>query len=102
MGFELQGYEKDNNYTMFSFFLYTGTSIVILIIITFLLLFYFFIEREKMYDKVVLQDEIVSTTEYKEMQLLELNSKGEYLDLDKRGVRIPIDDAITKAINETA
>ena len=99
MGFDLTGYEKDDNYTMSSFFVYTSFSVFLLIIITLLLAFYFFIQREKMYDEMVLQDEVNSTIEYTNSQKKALNSYSEYLDGDTKIIQIQINKAITKAIN---
>ena len=54
MGFDLKGYEKDNNMSMTSFALYTFAGAMTLIIVIAALSFYFFIEREGMYDEIVL------------------------------------------------
>ena len=99
MGFDLTGYEKDDNYTMSSFFVYTSFSIFLLIIITLLLAFYFFIQKEVMYDEIVLQDEVESATEYKNSQKQILNSYSEYLDGDTKIIKIPINKAINKAVD---
>tara|TARA_Y100001970_G_scaffold176441_1_gene215061 strand:+ start:1920 stop:2231 length:312 start_codon:yes stop_codon:yes gene_type:complete len=99
MGFDLTGYEKDDSYTMSSFFIYTSFSIVLLIIITLLLGFYFFIESEKTYDLQVLQDEVVSAIEYKNKQKDELNSFDQFLDGDIIITRIPINKAIEKTVD---
>ena len=99
MGFDLKGYEKDNSMSMTSFALYTFAGIITLIIIIAAISFYFFIEREWMYDEVVLQGGTEETKDFKIKQIRILNSYGNKNDEGIESSRIPINDAIKKALN---
>ena len=99
MGFDLKGYEKDNNMSMTSFALYTLAGTITLIIIIAAISFYFFIEREWMYDEVVLQGGTEETKDFKIKQIRILNSYGNKNDEGIESSRIPINDAIKKALN---
>ena len=99
MGFNLTGYEHDNNMTMTSFMIYTISGAVILIVVIAALSFYFFLEREKMYDEIVLQGGVEKSIDFKVKQNRILNSYGNKNDNGIESGRIPINDAIKKTLN---
>ena len=99
MGFDLKGYEKDNSMSMTSFALYTFLGTITLIIVIAAISFYFFIEREGMYNQIVLQGGTQETKDFKIKQLRILNSYGNKNDDGIESSRIPINDAIKKALN---
>ena len=99
MAFDLTGYERDDSYTMSSFFIYSLISVVILVLITIALGFYFFIEHDKLYTKIVLEDEVDNAVHYENTQNNTLNSSGEFvLDDGTKIRRIAIGEAIDKAV----
>jgi len=99
MGFNLTGYEHDNSMTMTSFMIYTISGTVILIVVIAALSFYFFLEREKMYDEIVLQGGVEESIDFKVKQNRILNSYGNKNDDGIESARIPINDAIKKTLN---
>ena len=99
MGFDLTGYERDDSYSMSSFFIYSFLSVFILVVITIALAFYFFIEHDRMYNKLVLEDEIESAIQYKAIQSNILNSHGEIiLDDGSKILRVPVNEGIDRAV----
>tara|TARA_Y100001970_G_C14230133_1_gene858075 strand:+ start:1648 stop:1959 length:312 start_codon:yes stop_codon:yes gene_type:complete len=98
MGFDLTGYEKDNNMTMTSFVIYTSAGTIALLLVVAALSFYFFIEREKMYDQIVLQGGVEESIDFKVKQNRILNSYGNQNDDGVESSRIPINNAIEKAL----
>ena len=99
MGFNLTGYEHDNSMTMTSFMIYTISGTVILIVVIAALSFYFFLEREKLYDEIVLQGGVEESLDFKVKQNRILNSYGNKNDDGIELARIPINDAIKKTLN---
>ena len=99
MGFDLKGYEKDNNMSMASFALYTFAGLMTLIIVIAALSFYFFIEREEMYDEIVLQGGTEESKDFKIKQIRILNSYGNKNDDGLESERIPINKAIKKTLD---
>ena len=98
MGFDLKGYEKDNNMSMTSFALYTFAGTITLIIVIAAISFYFFIEREAMYDEIVLQGGTEETIDFKIKQIKILNSYGNKDGNGLESERIPINKAIKKTL----
>tara|TARA_B100001123_G_C15078879_1_gene934802 strand:- start:484 stop:795 length:312 start_codon:yes stop_codon:yes gene_type:complete len=98
MGFDLTGYESDNSITLTSFLGYSFAGVIVLIIVVYAISFYFFIEREKMYDKIVLQGGVEESMKYKVKQNRILNSYGNSNDDGIEKSRIPINQAIKKAL----
>tara|TARA_Y100000590_G_scaffold384275_1_gene455517 strand:+ start:151 stop:462 length:312 start_codon:yes stop_codon:yes gene_type:complete len=98
MGFDLTGYEKDNSMTMTSFTIYTLAGIITLLVVVAALSFYFFIEREKMYNEIVLQGGVEESLDFKIKQNRILNSYGNKNDDGIESSRIPINNAIKKAL----
>jgi len=98
MGFDLTGYEKDNSMTMTSFTIYTLAGIITLLVVVAALSFYFFIEREKMYNEIVLQGGVEESSDFKIKQNRILNSYGNKNDDGIESSRIPINNAIKKAL----
>ena len=98
MGFDLTGYEKDNSMTMTSFAIYTFAGIITLLVVVAALSFYFFIEREKMYNEIVLQGGVEESLDFKIKQNRILNSYGNKNDDGIESSRIPINNAIKKAL----
>ena len=99
MSFDLSGYEKDNKISMTSFTLYTIAGTISLIIVVLVLSFYFFLERERMYNEIVLQGGTEETKDFKIKQMRILNSYGNKNDDGIESARIPINNAITKALS---
>ena len=97
MSFDLTGYEKDN-IGIKSFFIYTIIGVTLFFIIIFFLLLYYDMERERLYDEIVLQGGTEETMEYKIQQNRILNSFGNKNDNGIESSRIPIADAIQKTI----
>ena len=98
MGFDLTGYEEDNNMTVTSFLLYTLAGIVTLLAISMALSFFFFLETEKMYDEIVLQGGVEESLDFKIKQNRILDSFGNKNDDGIESQRIPINNAIKKAV----
>ena len=99
MGFDLKGYEKDNKMNMTSFAFYTFIGTMTLIIVIAAISFYFFIEKEGMYNQIVLQGGTEKTKDFKIKQIRILNSYGNKNDDGIESERIPINDAVKKALN---
>jgi hypothetical protein len=99
MGFNLTGYESDNSITVTSFLASISIAIITLLVVIFTLSFYFFLEREKMYDEVVLKGGVEETIDFKIKQNRILNSYGNKNDDGVESSRIPINNAIKKALD---
>ena len=99
MSFDLSGYEKDNKISMTSFALYTIAGTISLIIVVLVLSFYFFLERERMYNEIVLQGGTEETKDFKIKQMRILNSYGNKNDDGLESERIPINKAIKKTLD---
>ena len=98
MSFNLRGYEKDNM-SMASFGMYTIAGVATLIAVILLLSFYFFIEKERIYNETVLQGGVEESMNFKVKQLRILNSYGNKSDDGIETSRIPINEAIAKAVD---
>ena len=99
MGFDLKGYEHDNSMSITSFAIYAFTGIITLLVVIATLSFYFFLERERMYDEIVLRGGVEKSVDFKIKQNRILNSYGNSNDDGVESSRIPINNAIKKALD---
>ena len=98
MVFDLTGYEKDNSVKLSAFLISSVLGTILLIVIVMLLSYYFFLMKENVHRENFLKGGIEDSVNYKTKQIRILNSYGNKGDDDIESSRIPINDAMRKAL----
>ena len=98
MSFNLTGYEKDN-IQLKTLALYTVIGIATLFIILFALLFYYNLEKENLYNEIVLKAGTEETVEFQIKQKRILDSYGNKGDDGISSSRVSVNDAIKKTVD---